>query len=1154
MSYLIYNEGFKLWTSANEVIKQNLRDTLDQIIKSNMISEFILIVPTKRIVRYLEKQIIKEYFDLFGKPVRRLRIFNLEDFLLKLFNTYFELNKSLSKTPLIVTESLRIVLTEEAFNNSDLEYFKFSKSKVKLEVIRKLSELIYGLREDGFTSKQIITGKNDEFNEKYEVTDHRKNNDIQKLIIEYENLLAESLYDIPRIYEILNSYGNKSSSENFEYLLERTFGINARFILAGFSDFKMPEVQFLCKFSKVRFPLNIFLDYSDNNGPLFGNFQEVISQFDKADFEVRSDDELFEDYSQENYEIDNFFLRKYLFNYKSDLINKNLEKYVNIFQVINSDDEFSKVTKLVKFLNLKKGIPLKDIVIVSRRPEDYSEGLRETFRKERIAVNISDRPRLSTSVVVNSFMNLIKLSVEFDLDLLLKVLSCGYFYLDKEINVENLFKTSKILRIKSFYYSYNSDFILQKAKSFIEFSKNKLLSKELDWHEVEKYKANIQNTELFIEDLTYLTRKFSKVKERLTSNEFLIFIFQKLVDFKVSDNLNHWIKNYLSLNSTDKIFDLYSSLEDLEAENSALDKFIKLSSELAETLNQRNNDKQFSLKYWLERLQIAVSVERFQVKEKINYGVSITSIEQIRMIPYKVKILCGVNDGIFPSIYSGEQIIGRELKDSKRRHARSERVLFYQFLSNSNSFFNSEDQEIYIFHYLMKNGEKQSPSPFIENLLKISNLASSGKVINLYGNISGDYIELFDQLSWIHAISTKSELVNYLLEKKYKFENIQTSNWNSKQMIEQDDYEYLLCFNSVKQPITLNEKMRDEIKAHSYSISEIEMYAKCAYKYFASKILRVDAPDQVEENISNLEKGNLLHTVLFRFYNQLLNSHSDTFNINLKRNNGDVLPLEFVKLNPQNRNKYQELILELIKEELSNPVYNHPFIHLETKNLEISNANKNLLLLWLEYELEKIIEGWDFYPFAFECTKRTILDSNLYYIDKNEKISFNIKADKAELKLDGEKYVLAISDYKLSSSSISKNQQIIQDFSSFQMPLYLAVFTQDFLSQGIEVHPGFGAYTIIYPKPKEFGKRNIHYVLMDNNELVPQSVRPTVKTTSEYLENISTKGAIDRSVIKVFEIHDKILSGNFPLTDKIPSNCNYCNYESLCRKRQISQF
>ena len=55
-------------------------------------------------------------------------------------------------------------------------------------------------------------------------------------------------------------------------------------------------------------------------------------------------------------------------------------------------------------------------------------------------------------------------------------------------------------------------------------------------------------------------------------------------------------------------------------------------------------------------------------------------------------------------------------------------------------------------------------------------------------------------------------------------------------------------------------------KDKEYSISQLETYAKCPYKYFAERVLKLKPLEEPSEEIEALEMGSLLHNILYEFY------------------------------------------------------------------------------------------------------------------------------------------------------------------------------------------------------------------------------------------------------------------------------------------------
>ena len=80
-------------------------------------------------------------------------------------------------------------------------------------------------------------------------------------------------------------------------------------------------------------------------------------------------------------------------------------------------------------------------------------------------------------------------------------------------------------------------------------------------------------------------------------------------------------------------------------------------------------------------------------------------------------------------------------------------------------------------------------------------------------------------------------------------------------------------FGDSKYTGIISNELSDEAKEnlHSYkykeySISQMETYAKCPYKYFAERVLNLAVVEEPNEEIEALEMGSLLHNILYEFY------------------------------------------------------------------------------------------------------------------------------------------------------------------------------------------------------------------------------------------------------------------------------------------------
>lgn len=69
---------------------------------------------------------------------------------------------------------------------------------------------------------------------------------------------------------------------------------------------------------------------------------------------------------------------------------------------------------------------------------------------------------------------------------------------------------------------------------------------------------------------------------------------------------------------------------------------------------------------------------------------------------------------------------------------------------------------------------------------------------------------------------------------------------------------------------TLLAELRERIVQEGMSVSDLNAYVDCPYKFFCSFVLRLRPPEEASLEVGALERGNIIHTVLERFWRSYL--------------------------------------------------------------------------------------------------------------------------------------------------------------------------------------------------------------------------------------------------------------------------------------------
>lgn len=1072
MSFLIHNEAF----IPNKSLSYELYNFFDNQIANGSIHKHIIVVPTRKIVRNLKKYLAQQYSKIHNKALNNIYIYNLEDFFKQVSDWLDILNDKK-----IISEGINLMLIEQAINQADLNYYKFTDNYLKLDVAQKIASIINGLRMDGVG---FLTDTND-----YLVFDDRKAADIDLIHQNYTNLLGNSLLDIPEMMNNLLAYLSKDEIiGNLSSILTKKYNVDSIHLI-GFSNFKKLELKILSKFHKLSLPFIINLDYSELAGPLFGNFQKILQHFIEHNFKLYNTESLFVDDDRLTNK-----LSYHLFDEKKDKKYTPLSENLTIIECQNIVDEVQYITKLVKYMHIVHQIPLSQIAIVARNQDDYAGLFFNAFKSENIPINITHRKSIKQSVLVRNILLILKIiEGNFSFEQLKLLFESKFINID-EINKNNFLEVIRILKLRNSRLSFENEFIKNRANSFLSYLIS-TLNTELDKYsrkDNEKLKSKIEK---FIIDLDIIKSIFNNYDKKIAISNLKNLYFKILKDFKIIQSLVTQIQ-HIQLNkdkySTTEYNDL---LEAIEAENNAMEVFTNLIEKLMQTLPILQIDF-ISIADLLDRLEVAANNEKYQIREKENFGVTVTSIDQIRLIPFKVKILCGAIDGTLPLTYNVEKFLGKELIESKYEHYRAEKVLFYQFLEDVS--WCSYVSQKFITYPKSTNNTINTISPLLDSLIRNTDIKDKGKVIN--SNDDNDWLPIkkvfvsnIDYFKFLYANGIEQNPINSNLDELFNL------------------VRYCIIPKNIPYQITLNEQFQSTLENKHYTIGDFENYSQCPYYYYLKRVLKVELTKEKETKLEPFEIGNIFHKILYEFYSQLQTKDNNSAN--------SITP---VTLRPSIFEEYKNLLFKIIETELSNPLYDHPFVKLHTNKLLSKHPSINPLLNWLEKEIEEQSKSY-LRPAFFEYPITIEIQSST---EPLKKITYKIQIDRIDVVIHGSDSIdFSVVDYKTRSNKVGDRE--ILEFKSFQIPIYMISSMEHFKTKGINFIPVNGTY----------------YNLLDFK-----------KNKRKVLDTLSTKNPIDiyeilnKSISKTFEIKSWIIEGLFPLTSD-EKNCRYCDMGPICRKK-----
>ena len=327
--------------------------------------------------------------------------------------------------------------------------------------------------------------------------------------------------------------------------------------------------------------------------------------------------------------------------------------------------------------------------------------------------------------------------------------------------------------------------------------------------------------------------------------------------------------------------------------------FIETIREILYLIQLEHGDTQFSLKYFLNNIRTAVNSSRFNIREKPGYGVLVTNLNEIRGLEFDYLFIGGMTDGNLPTRYSPEIFFSGSFFKYEEHHTAEERYHFYQSLC-------SWQKRLYLSYPAIDNTKELSRSVFLnefEDLFEVTKIDESHYQDSIYSK--EELLINFGK----NPDHDPNDLFKGEIPPDINFLELKESILNDQKRIEQ-----LLLPPEQQAPLN-NDNLKNKL-IEEFSVTQLETYAKCPYKYFAERILKLKPIEEPEEEIEGLELGSLMHTILFEFYTELKKK-----NIILSNSNEQEFTIA------------EELIFNIAEKKMKTVGFNLPLIFMNRKKI-----------------------------------------------------------------------------------------------------------------------------------------------------------------------------------------------------------------------------
>jgi ATP-dependent helicase/nuclease subunit B len=1033
-------------------------------INSGSINEFLLIVPTNRKIRSLKREIISLTPSLSSSKM------NLET--LGTFATNF-LFKNNSNANRVLSEAASAILLKQSFREVGLKYFSLYKKEIPHGTLDRIRDVISEYKKHGISSADIKRES-----ESLTGTEKIKAEDIASI---YENYLNKCKnLNVKEIGDIYNEV-IRIDERNFNEIFREIYPDVNLIVVNGFDEFTSPEIEIINFLACVKNSrLYVSFDYYSYNPLLFSHLDKCYKKLVKKGFKAIHDisPALKNKFQSE--------IREKLFTAKKKNKISTFQNSITKINAASREKEVEMVAKEVKELILEKNVEPQKICIVFNLIKKYSPFVRDIFNVYGIPFNLTDRIQLSSSSPVISIINFLEIiENDFYYKNIFRALSGGYLRIP-EIDISNLLNVSVGLKIISGYDNWINS--IGDAINEIEYPED---------DEDNYYKYNKYSLERASDDLKKLHKILLPFSKSLTLNEFIANITGLIYSLSLPVGI------------------INDESEMTEENVKAVTSFFELLDEIFELFElEFGRDKKFPLSFFLNNIRTAVASSRFNIKEKPGYGVQVTTLNEIRGLKFDYLFIAGLCDGDMPTRFTPEIFLSGSYARSEFNHHTEERYQFYQSLC-------SWEKHLYLTCPAQEDKKELAESNFLEEFSNMFSVIIKSEK-DYYSTVYSKeelLIELGKDKN--NDIPEHLDLNEYNINNEKLKKSISVSKLRLNNPFGESEYTGIIKEN-------LSDSGKEELKdfeKREFSISQLETYAKCPYKYFAERVLNLKPVKEPTEEIEALEMGSLIHKILYKFYTRLQK--------------------EKIILNDIEEEKFnyaEDMLFNIAGEIIEEAHFNSPLTFFEKeKILGINNNRKNSILYkFLINEKEK---NGKFVPSFFEAGFGNVgTKSKEITAIQNIKVSdINVRGKIDRIDINEQDKYYKVVDYKLSGKKPSSSE--LNEGISLQLPLYMFAAKEMIKAQiNKDLEPaGAEIYSLKFDE-KDFGRKLIGLFnsrsKLDDKQIV-ESSRELIDICKEMLRKYV----------------NAIIEGKFNLStlnDRENKVCRYCDFRSICRIQEIN--
>ena len=293
--------------------------------------------------------------------------------------------------------------------------------------------------------------------------------------------------------------------------------------------------------------------------------------------------------------------------------------------------------------------------------------------------------------------------------------------------------------------------------------------------------------------------------------------------------------------------------------------FRRLIDELVEFLKiDPGAEVRHSLESYIGQLRLMTSESVYQWGNPNDDGVCILPLNQTQDLTFDTVILGGLVDGEFPAVFRSDTLLPSSQSGTESEQLHTDRFLFYQALTLYR-------ERLYLLSPQHDGDVELVPSAFIDELQRIAEIETATDDDETVFSTE-NFLKNYGEYVWEHSEKVRLEELGVpsamlptlpLIAHNVRVEKSRTDTQESAQKLL--EYEGHLLQNLLSQS---SHRALEQRRDRTYSVSQLETYGECPFRYFSDRVLNLNPTEEEETGLTSMEKGSLVHEILFEFYDR----------------------------------------------------------------------------------------------------------------------------------------------------------------------------------------------------------------------------------------------------------------------------------------------